>query len=305
MGLLRFALVDEGQHRAPHTRRRNPNVIRGSALEVVIRAPYVRPSWASVCVPATGAFCLGTTLVMLAVLGILLTMVGVIVGISVPRIAGSWGGPDTARREAQLAKRYYSSVALIVVGAAFQIPAAWPVGGIGMQQWAVQVLGLAFDLVGVILLVVEWTKAFAAQGRQLAWAELRLLISELYEMLGRQPEDEAAQRGALMVKMLRVVQRIGKQGQLVHTAATDIVNLARGLVLTDNRKRTDIGKALEAGPGYDAELSHPTRKWWVWGGTALIALGFLLQAIGSWPNGVAWLGVCPTNTTQGWSISCR
>jgi hypothetical protein len=105
------------------------------------------------------------TILMLAVVGILLTMAGIVVGIIPPQIAARWSSAITDRQEKLLARRYYVGLALVAFGAAFQIPGVWPVGGIGVQQWAVQELGLIMDFAGVILLVVEWTKAFSAQGR--------------------------------------------------------------------------------------------------------------------------------------------
>lgn len=63
---------------------------------------------------------------MLAIGGLGLTMVGIILGISAPKLAARWGGPTTGRAEARLAARYYASVVLIVVGTAMQMAAAWP-----------------------------------------------------------------------------------------------------------------------------------------------------------------------------------
>jgi hypothetical protein len=59
----------------------------------------------------------------LAACGVILTAVGIIVGIARPLIGARWAGPETARREWWLARRYYLSVAMIVVGTLLQLPA--------------------------------------------------------------------------------------------------------------------------------------------------------------------------------------
>jgi hypothetical protein len=101
-----------------------------------------------------------------------------------------------------------------------------------------------------------------------------------------------------MKKMSSLLPKIGEPGSLVRYSADDIFKLASRINLGDTKEMVAIEKAIDTGPDYDAGLSHPRRRWWVWGGTLLISLGFFCQALGSLPNGVAWLGICKTDSAH-------
>ena len=64
--------------------------------------------------------------IMTNIVGIALVMLGVVIGIFPPKLAGRWGGPETGRQEQRMAIRYYISVVLVIVGSGLQMWAAWP-----------------------------------------------------------------------------------------------------------------------------------------------------------------------------------
>jgi hypothetical protein len=61
-----------------------------------------------------------------AVVSLVLTAAGVLVGFYLPTIAARWGGPETASQEFWLQLRFGVGFSLILAGTGLQIYAAWP-----------------------------------------------------------------------------------------------------------------------------------------------------------------------------------
>jgi hypothetical protein len=61
-----------------------------------------------------------------AVIGLVLTAVGIMIGFYLPTIAARWSGPETLTQEFWLQFRFVVGIALILVGTGLQIYAAWP-----------------------------------------------------------------------------------------------------------------------------------------------------------------------------------
>jgi len=60
-----------------------------------------------------------------AVVGLVLTAAGVLVGFYLPTIAAKWSGPETLAQESWLQLRFVVGVGLILIGTGLQIYAAW------------------------------------------------------------------------------------------------------------------------------------------------------------------------------------
>jgi len=61
-----------------------------------------------------------------AVIGLVLTAIGVLVGLYVPTLAARWSGSDIVAQEFWLQMRFFLGLGLILFGTALQIYAAWP-----------------------------------------------------------------------------------------------------------------------------------------------------------------------------------
>lgn len=61
----------------------------------------------------------------MTIAGLILTCVGIVTGISPPRMYAVWAPKDHKRRQLRLKIRYFASVALILVGTGLQIADAW------------------------------------------------------------------------------------------------------------------------------------------------------------------------------------
>jgi hypothetical protein len=61
-----------------------------------------------------------------AVIGLVLTAAGVLVGFYLPTVAAKWSGPETLVQESSLQFRFKVGVGLALIGTALQIYAAWP-----------------------------------------------------------------------------------------------------------------------------------------------------------------------------------
>ena len=60
------------------------------------------------------------------VIGLLLTAVGVVIGLYPPTIAARWSGSELLAQEHWLQVRYWVSVSLILFGTGLQVYTAWP-----------------------------------------------------------------------------------------------------------------------------------------------------------------------------------
>lgn len=121
-----------------------------------------------------------------------------------------------------------------------------------MQQGWFQVLGIALDFVGVMLLAYEWIVNFIAQRR----------------------EERLLSKGHKHIKDHAIAEASGVDGeQLAHykylalQAQEDLLKENNEIVKKDNKIRLPVFVT----------------------GMGLIAVGFLLQAIGSWPGGMPLL----------------
>jgi hypothetical protein len=61
-----------------------------------------------------------------AVFGLILTAVGVLIGLYLPTVAARWSGPETVAQEFWLQLRFGIGVFLILAGTGLQVYAAWP-----------------------------------------------------------------------------------------------------------------------------------------------------------------------------------
>ena len=57
----------------------------------------------------------------IGMVGPALTALGTVLAIIRPTIAGRWGGEDTPRQERRLQARYFTGIALIVIGTVLQL----------------------------------------------------------------------------------------------------------------------------------------------------------------------------------------
>jgi hypothetical protein len=125
-----------------------------------------------------------------------------------------------------------------------------------MHQGWFQVAGLLMDFAGVMLLAYEWVVGHIAQRR----------------------EDEIAARGVRDMKNLDFAQQAVRNEQM---AAHYRMVAAR----TQERIRNEGNEVRQQG--------HRVRLPVFATAMVLIAGGFLLQVLGSWPGGIATLGVVP------------
>jgi hypothetical protein len=58
-------------------------------------------------------------------LGIVLTMLGIIMSVSAPRIVARWSDEKMLKQEFYLAVRYWLGIALILAGTALQLFSVW------------------------------------------------------------------------------------------------------------------------------------------------------------------------------------
>lgn len=125
-----------------------------------------------------------------------------------------------------------------------------------MHQGWFQVAGLAMDFAGVMLLAYEWLVGHLAQRR----------------------EEEIAARGVREMKQIEFAQQSVRDERM---AAHYRMVAAR----TEDRIRSQGNEIRQQG--------HRVRLPVFVLAMGLIAGGFLLQMLGSWPGGVATLGVLP------------
>ena len=59
-------------------------------------------------------------------IGLVLVAIGIIGGIFRPTIGAMWASDETERREWWLARRYYASIGLVMIGTLLQIVSTWP-----------------------------------------------------------------------------------------------------------------------------------------------------------------------------------
>ncbi len=123
-----------------------------------------------------------------------------------------------------------------------------------MHQGWFQVAGLAMDFTGVMLLAYEWLVGHLAQRR----------------------EEEIAARGVREMKQIEFAQQSVRDERM---AAHYRMVAAR----TEDRIRSQENEIRQQG--------HRVRLPVFVLAMVLIAGGFLLQMLGSWPGGVATLGV--------------
>ena len=125
-----------------------------------------------------------------------------------------------------------------------------------MQQGWLQVAGLLMDFCGVILLAYEWLVAYLAQRRE----------EEIEERGVRELKNLAFQRQSVRD------ERMGAHLQMVAERAQD-------------RIRREGAEARQGG--------HRIRLPVFALAMVLIAGGFLLQVVGSWPGGLPAFGIGP------------
>lgn len=123
-----------------------------------------------------------------------------------------------------------------------------------MHQGWIQIAGLAMDFAGVMLLAYEWLVGYLAQRR----------------------EDDIAARGVREMKHLKFAQQSVRDERL---AAHYRMVAAR----TEDRIRNEGNEVRQQG--------HRVRLPVFVFAMILIAGGFLLQMLGSWPGGVPGLGI--------------
>jgi hypothetical protein len=125
-----------------------------------------------------------------------------------------------------------------------------------MHQGWLQVAGLGLDFVGVMLLAFEWLAAYRAQLR----------------------EEDAGQRGVRELKQLAFAQQAVRDERL-----------AAHMRMVEERARDRIRHE-----GVEIRRSGQQVRLPVFAlAMVLIAAGFLLQILGSWPGGIAALGIAP------------
>lgn len=145
-----------------------------------------------------------------------------------------------------------------------------------MPQWVMQEIGLGLDIVGFLLIVGDWWVAYAAQGRAIAWSDLRSYALEL------RGTSDLQQRAAIGRKMKAAVELVGDY----RDAALSAVNLAATASAEEDTKWSEVVKSLDAGPPLDAAWVHPGRRKLMVLGAALVVLGFICQGIASWAGAV-------------------
>jgi hypothetical protein len=69
-----------------------------------------------------------------AVIGLVLTALGVLIGLYLPTVAARWSGPDTVAEEFWLQLRFGVGVCFILAGTALQVYAAWPAKNTSQQR---------------------------------------------------------------------------------------------------------------------------------------------------------------------------
>lgn len=125
-----------------------------------------------------------------------------------------------------------------------------------MHQGWLQVAGLGLDFAGVLLLAFEWLAAYRAQLH----------------------EEEADHRGVRELKNLAFAQQAVRDERM-----------AAHMRIVEERARDRIRNE-----GVEIRRSGIRVRLPVFAtAMVLIAAGFLLQILGSWPGGVAALGVTP------------
>lgn len=125
-----------------------------------------------------------------------------------------------------------------------------------MQQGWFQVAGLTLDFLGVMLLAYEWLVGFRAQRR----------------------EEEAGLRGERELKHLAFAQQSMRDERMA--AHYKVVSeRARDRIAEEGRAIRHRGTQIRLPVFFTAMV--------------MIATGFVLQALGSWPAGIPALGILP------------
>ena len=62
---------------------------------------------------------------MLGFIGAILTGFGTVVAIIHPSVGAQWAGENAERNEWWIRRRYYTGIAIIIIGTAIQAAAAW------------------------------------------------------------------------------------------------------------------------------------------------------------------------------------
>ena len=123
-----------------------------------------------------------------------------------------------------------------------------------MHQGWFQVAGLAMDFAGVMLLAYEWLVGYGAQRR----------------------EDEIAARGVREMNNLSFAQQSVRDERMA-------AHLKMVAARTQERIRNESSEIRQQ--GYRVRMPVFATA------LLLIAGGFLLQILGSWPGGIAVLGI--------------